>query len=194
MKNARYRATVVAGLTALVVLIPTAAQQPAKPGKGSQALQEREKAMAQLASDSKQALDRLQALTSEQKNAVIALMAITRASAAYESRFLRKDDASLRSLYDPLSKFSPAYRAPASFNRSWMTACFDQTVSCLSAQKKCRDKGGSEDQCDRKFDVIEACGNEAACITREFLNLHKGIPTILGGRDPWPPKPQPFPY
>jgi hypothetical protein len=192
MKSRSIKVTVVVGLVALLVCLPAMAQQQRKSDKGSRALQEREKAMAQLAADSKQALDRLKGLTSEQKNAVIALMAISRASGAYESRFLRKDDPSLRALYGELRQFSPAYRAPASFSRSWMTTCFDQTVACLSAQKKCREGGSTDDQCDRSYAVIEACGNEMACITSEFLKLHKGIPTILGGRDPWPP--QPFPY
>lgn len=194
MKRICYRATIVAGIMAFVFLAPTMAQQPARPGKGAQALEERQKAMAQLASDSKEVLDRLKGLTTEQRNAVVALMAITRASAVYESRFLRNDDSALRALYGPLSEFSPAYRAPASFNRSWMTACLDATVSCLSAQKKCRDGGGTERDCDRNYSVIEACANEMMCITSEFLKLHKGLPAILGGRDPWPPKPQPFPY
>jgi len=187
----------IAAVTAFILSIaccPTFAQQTATSQKGRQALQEREKAMAQLATDSKQVVERLKELTAEQKNAVVALMAISRASAVYESRFLRKDDASLRALYGALSDFSLAYRAPASFSRSWMTACFDQTVACLGAQKTCRDSGTSEQDCDRRFDVIEACGNEAACVTSEFIKLHQGIPQILGGRDPWPPKPQPFPY
>jgi len=187
------KAAAFIGVIALVAFQPTIAQQ-AKPSKGSQALQEREKAMAQLAADSKQALDRLRGLSGEQKSAVVALMAITRASALYESRFLRPDDSSLRALYGPLSQFSSAYRAPANFHRSVMMACFDETVACLSAQKKCRDGGGSEDQCDRSFAVIEACANEMICFTTEFMKLHQRIPPILGGRDPWPPKPRPFPY
>lgn len=186
-------ATTAAGITALATCLPLAAQQGGG-DKARGALHEREKAMMQLAADGKQALDRLKGLKSEEKNAVIALMAISRATAVYESRFLRNDDPSLRVLYRELSQFSPAYRAPANFSRSWMTACFDQTVACVSAQKKCRDGGSSDAECDRSVDVIEACGNEMACVTREILNLHKGFPIILGGRDPWPPKPQPFPY
>jgi hypothetical protein len=183
------RLAALAGVTALSLCLPLAAQD----GKGSQALQEREKAMGQLAADGRQALDRLKGLSGEQKNAVVALMAISRASAAYESRFLKKDDASLRALYRDLGQFSPAYQAPGNFIVSLRAACFDQTVACVSAQASCRKEGKSDAECDRSFGVIEACANEMACVTKELLQLHKGFPTILGGC-PWPPGPQPFPY
>jgi hypothetical protein len=186
------RIIIGASFAAVIVATPLLAQKPAKPNEGSRALQEREKAMRELALDGKRLLNGLKGLTREQRNAVIALMAITRASAFYESRFLKRDDASLQAFYGPLGQFSPAYRAPATFHQQIIRTCFDATVSCLSAQKKCRNSGGSDDQCDRDFRVIEACANEAACMTREFIRLHQGIPHILGGRDPWPP--QPFPY
>jgi hypothetical protein len=184
------RVAAVAAITALSVCLPLAAQRD---GKGNQALQEREKAMAQLAADARLALDRLKGLSGEQKNAVVALMAISRASAAYESRFLKKDDAPLRAFYRDLGQFSPAYQAPGNFIVSLRAACFDQTVACVSAQAKCRKGGKTDAECERSFEVIEACANEMACMTNELRQLHKGFPTILGGR-PWPPGPQPFPY
>jgi hypothetical protein len=67
-----------------------------------------------------------------------------------------------------------------------------QTVSCLRAQKKCQSGRKSPDMCDREPTVIEACANEAICFTRAFQRLHESIPSILGGRDPWPPQPLPF--
>jgi hypothetical protein len=191
MKTVVWRSITIASL-AVILAIPVTAQQPAKSGKASQLFQEREKAVQVLAADSKRILGSLKTLTQEQRNAVIALMAVTSATAAYESRFMKNDDPSLSALYGSLGQFSPAYRAPAKFNQRLMAACFDQTVSCLSAQKKCLDGGGKRDQCDRDYKVIEACGNEAACFTSEFMKLHQWIPQILGGRDPWPP--QPFPY
>lgn len=195
MKILRRRAVVTAGLAVLLIglptLVPTLAQQPAKTGKAEEAFHGREKAMQELAADTKQTLDSLRTLTKEQKSAVVALMAITRAAAAYESRFMKKDDASLRALYGPLSQFSPAYKAPGKF-QGFLNACFDATVSCLSARKKCLDDGKTPDQCDQDPKVLEPCANEAICFTNYFIKLHRGIPQILGGRDPWPP--QPFPY
>lgn len=184
------KAAALAGVAALLTCLPVAAQQD---GRGSAALQDREKAMSQLAADSKEALHRLKGLSGEEKSAVVALMAISRASAAYESRFLKKDDAALRALYRDLGQFSPAYRAPGNFLLSLRTACFDQSLACASAQASCRKGGKTDAECERSFSVIEACANEMACVTKELQQLHKGFPTILGGR-PWPPGPQPFPY
>jgi hypothetical protein len=184
--------TIVVAILAVFFVIHSAlAQEVVKAGKTGEAYQAREKAMQELAADSKKSIDSLKSLTKEQKNAVVALLAITRAAAAYESRFMKKDDKALRMLYGSLGQFSSAYRAPGAF-QSVILGCFDATVSCLSAQKKCRGAGGSADECDGTPDVIESCANEAICFTSAFMKLHQGIPQILGGRDPWPPLP--FPY
>ena len=146
--------------------------------------------MQQLAAENKKILESLRGLTTQQKNAVIALMTITRGAAAYESRFLTADDPSLRAFYDPMRDFSPAYKATGKF-QSLLGSCFNETVACLRAQKECREASRASD-CDTQPAVIEACANEMICFTREFKKLFDGIPGILGGRDPWPP--QLFPY
>jgi hypothetical protein len=182
---------VTASLAIFLIVVLTLAQQSPKTGKAEDAFRGREKAMRELAGDNKNIVDSLKTLTAKQKNAVVALMALTRAAATYESRFMKKDDASLRALYGPLSQLSPAYRAPGKF-QSLLAGCFNVTASCLKAQKQCHDDGKKEDECDRDPKVLEPCANEAICVTNEFLKLHKEIPRILEGRDPWPP--QPFPY
>ncbi|HEX6034016.1 MAG TPA: hypothetical protein VFY83_06250 [Anaerolineales bacterium] len=201
----RNNINITVGLAVLLVIIPTCAQQPSKPSKAEEVLAQqpskpskaeeafrmREMAMQELAGDSEKIAGSLKTLSAEQRSAVVALMAITRAAAAYESRFMRKDDASLRTFYGTFSRFSPAYKAPGKF-QSLLAGCFDATVSCLSAQKKCLDDGNKVYECERDPKVVEPCANEAICFTNEFFKLHKGIPDILGGRDPWPP--QPFPY
>ncbi len=185
------KTSVVTVLAAVLLVLPLLAQQVGKTGREGQAFQEREKAMQQLAEDSRQIVDSLKTLTKEQKNSVVALMAITRAAAAYESRFIRQDDRSLRALYEPLGQFSQAYKAPGKF-QGLLNGCFDATVSCLSAQKKCLDAGGKEDQCNGDPKVLVPCANEAICVIGAFMKLHQGIPQIVLGRDPWPPIP--FPY
>ena len=178
-------------LAMFVAVVSAAAEQPAKSGEVEESYQRREEAMQKLTVDSKRILGSLKALSREQKNAVVALMAVTRAAAAYESRLLKRDDPSLRALYGGFREFSPAYKAPGKF-QSLLSACFDASVSCLSALKECLDDGKKEVECDSDPNVREPCANEAICFTAGFMKLHQGIPEILGGRDPWPPLP--FPY
>lgn len=182
---------VVSYIAVFFVVLPTLAQQPAKSSKTEEAFHGREKAMQELAADTERIVDSLKTLTKEQRNAVTALLAVTRAGAAYESRFMRRDDASLRALYGTLREFSPAYKAPGKF-QGLLDTCFDASVGCLRSRKECLDSGKKEDQCDRDPKVMEPCANEAICFTSAFIKLHQGIPEILRGRDPWPP--QPFPY
>jgi len=191
MRRMHLRATVIAGSAVLLAVLPALAQRPATTSREKGVFDRCGTAMEHLAEDSNQLLDELRTLTKEQRNAVVALMAVTRAAAAYESRFMRQDDAPLRALYGSLSQFSPAYMAPGKFE-TLLNGCFDATVACLSAQKKCLDEGGKNQQCDQDPRVVEPCANEAICFMNAFIKLHQGIPEILVGRDPWPP--QPFPY
>lgn len=157
--------------------------------ESDQALRARDKAMQELAADSKRILADLDSLSQKQKNSVIALMAISRAAAAYEAPLLKKSAPSLREYYGNFRDFSKAYRAPGTF-QVHLSSCFDETIACASAQARCK---GTDRECDRDPSVAAACSREAICMVKAFQELHRGIPDILGGRDPWPP-PQPFPY
>ena len=104
------------------------------------------------------------------------------------------EDILLKEFYGQLNQLSPNYQVVGKY-QSFLNACFDQMVSCAKAQKECRDDDinhGQADECDHDLKVIEACANEAICITKQFFEMERVIPDLLGGRDPWPP--QPFPY
>lgn len=165
-------------------------QTPA-PESPVEAIEARNAVMGELAQDAREVAARLIWLETQEKNAVIALLTLSNAVAAYERAGLRIDQAPLESYYRSLRELSPGYAAPGQFQSVVVLACFDASVSCASAQKSCRDAGREDFECDEDPDVIEACGAEAACMYEAFLDLGSRLPQILGGRDPWP---RPFPY
>ncbi len=155
------------------------------------AIEKRDEAMRQLAGETKTVLQALKGLDAKEKDAVVALVALTKAVEKYEAMRLSKDATVVGAYYKDLSNYSDRFNLLAEF-RSAIMGCFNASVSCLSARKKCLDEGRTEAQCDRDPKVIEPCANEAACIAGAFLKLKKGLPDILGGRNPWPPQPFPF--
>ncbi len=185
MNVPRGTTTISVALVAFSIVLPTMAQQSAEANKMKEASRGRERAMQELAADSRRILDSLKTLTKEQRNAVVALIAVAKATAAYESHLGSKYDSSLRAVYEPLRQFSPAYAAPRHIQVS-INGCFAAWKSCAQATEECsgRSHAGS---CDGDPKVVEPCANEAMCFTREFIKLHHGMPEILGGRDPFPP-------
>jgi len=178
-------------LLALPLAACLTVQQPTPTGKAYEALGSRDAAMRELAQDVGDVTARLAGLDAREREAVIALLTLSNAVAAYERAGARTDEAPLQDYYASLSGLSRNYRAPGKF-QSVILACFDASVSCASAEKSCRDEGHSERDCGRNPDVIEACGAEAACMSEAFIDLGRVLPDILDGRDPWPPLP--FPY
>jgi hypothetical protein len=174
----------------LLIVTTSAAQQDVSP-RARQAHEERKSAMQRLASAHESALNNLKGLSPDQKNAILAVMTISGAAAAYESRFPQSDDAGLRSIYGHLRGLSSAYAAPGKF-QGLLHQCRDQTIACLVAIKKCEEGGRNATRCEADAKVIEPCGNEAACMMNAFMQLYAGVPQMLSGKDPWPP--QPFPY
>jgi hypothetical protein len=168
-------------------------QQKTIPEKKQGTFQGMQKAMQHLNIDTKQILVILKPLTLKQKNAVIAFATIMRAAAIYESLTYKKKDTALQALYNQLSKFSKAYCAPGKL-QGFTDPHFQATVDCLSALKECEDRQPKPDNydCDSDPKVIVPCVNEFLIFMEEFEKLHKGIPDILDGKDPWPPIP--FPY
>jgi hypothetical protein len=191
MKTRVWVGVAVISIVICVISLQLSAQQPTNTVRPDQAKQGLQKAMQVLASDSQKILEKLKPLTKEQKNAVIALMTISRAAATYESRFMKKDDTSIRSFYGSLRQFAPAYKTPGKF-QSRMGESFDAQMACATAQQACRKEGKSDDDCDSDPKVIVPCANEMIIFIGEFKELHQGIPQIMQGKDPWPPIP--FPY
>ncbi len=180
----------------VILALPLAAcittqKEPAETGKAVAMLEARNTAMAELAQQTRVVTTRLERLEKSEKDAVIALLTLSNAVAAYERAGALKIEEPLRSYYGELGRLSTGYRAPGKF-QSMILACFDESVSCATAQQRCRNEGRSDTDCDRDPGVIEACGAEAACIFDAVRDLERVIPDILGGRDPWPPQPFPF--
>jgi len=169
----------------------TLQQSPTEAGKALGALGSRDAAMRQLAQDTRDVTARLAGLETREKEAVIALLTLSNAVAAYERAGGRLDEVPLQDYYASLADLSRNYRTPGKF-QAVILACFDASVSCAGAKKSCLDEGGGEDECDGSPKVVEACGAEAACMYDAFIDLDRAMPDILDGRDPWPP--QPFPY
>ncbi len=161
------------------------------------AIKERNEAIRQLVAQTDSVLQPLRRLDEKEKNAVAALLVLSKAVGSYESVRVQRDDTLINAYYGQLDRFSEKF-SRAFDAKSFILSCVDETVSCLVAREKCLKgdrlvKGKSEDECDSDDpDVISACGNEAACILSQFLKIDKGIPDILGGGTPWPPQPKPF--
>ena len=174
-------------LIAVFFLYQSPAQQAIVREKPQKTFKDMQKAMQQLAIDSKQILSTLKPLSKKQKNAVIALITIMRASAVYESFFKNKNDSALRLLYAPLKEFSTAYTAPRKF-QDFSDPYNQAVIDCLSALKKCEDgKTNPNYDCDNDPHVMVPCANEIILFTEQFKQLHNGLPKILDGMDPWPP-------
>ncbi|MCI0613781.1 hypothetical protein L0244_12425 [bacterium] len=154
-------------------------------------LQERNAAMRQLTEETGAIVQQLKKLDQNEINAVVALLAMTKAVGFYEFTAVRRDDKIISSYYEELSKLSPHFSNVVNV-RAIVMSCFQEMVSCGSAQKKCQDEGKSEEECETNPDVIIACGNEALCVTKALLKIKTGMPDILGGRNPWPPLPKPY--
>ncbi len=154
-------------------------------------IEKRDDAIRQLVAETGSVLEPLKKLDQNEKNAVVALLALTKSVGKYENIALQRDDRIINAYYKELSDFSDNFSRVFDV-KSFILSCFDATVSCLSARKECLDEGRSEDECDRDPRVLVPCANEAICITSQFLKIKKGIPDILGGRTPWPPQPKPF--
>lgn len=154
-------------------------------------IEKRDDAIRQLVAETGSVLEPLKKLDQNDKNAVVALLALTKSVGQYENTALHRDDKIINAYYKGLSDFSENFSRVFDV-KSFILSCFDATVSCLSARKECLDEGKSENECDRDPRVLAPCANEAICITKQFLKIKKGIPDILGGRTPWPPQPKPF--
>lgn len=154
-------------------------------------IEKRDLAIRQLVAETGSILEPLKELESNEMDAVVALLALSKAVGSYESAQLRRDDETINSYYQELDNVSEHFSRVFDV-KTFILNCFDQTVSCLSALKECQDEGRSEEECERSPDAVVACGNEAMCITEQFLKIEKGLPDILGGREPWPPQPKPY--
>ncbi len=189
----RFSQLAILGSLLSVAVLSGCGREPAtKPAPIDPAvIEKRDDAIRQLVAETDSVLKRLEGLDQKEKNAVVALLALTKAVGKYENITLQRDDTIVNSHYKALSDFSENFSRVFDV-KSFILVCFEETVSCVSARKRCRDEGRSEDECERRPDVLAACGEEAACITSQFVKIKKGIPDILGGRTPWPPQPKPF--
>lgn len=173
---------------AVLLALPLAAcvttqRAPTATGEAIAAIESRNAAMRELTQQTGTVTGRLARLDRQEKDAVIALLTLSNAVAAYERAGARIDPVPLQTYYNGLRDLSRSYRVPGKF-QSTLLACFDASVSCASATKSCLDEGGSEIDCERSPDVVEACGAEAACMYDAFLEIERVFPDILGGRDP----------
>lgn len=183
------------GLLTLVLAVTcnrTTAEQESQeePSLDTAVFEKRDDAIRQLIGHTNAILKQLEDLDDGERNAVAALLVTSKAVGTYETFSFNREEEILNSYYRELSSFSDVF-ARSSDVKVFMAACFDQTIDCLSAQKECEDDENQRD-CEHSPKVIGACGAEASCIVNEFLKIERGVPDILGGREPWPPLPRPY--
>ncbi len=198
MHTAHSRLLKVTGFGVLIAVIVAGCTQETEPTGDAaglvEALQQRTDVMQELVSEANVMVQELEGLSERQWNAVAGLIAVSKPIAIYESSHLGRQEDVLRDFYGRLVGISRGFVGAVKFQP--VMACFDQSVSCLSALQKCRaeaEEGNrNADECDSDPKVVGPCADEALCMLRQFEMLRGAIPDILGGRDPWPP--QPFPY
>ena len=180
-------AIVVGLLTLACTREPTAEQKATDRAKLTEAREKLEQQAAQMVKATGQIAEPLKNLKEEQIASVVALSYLTRSLALANSPNVRMPGAIGSQFKDKLGSISPNLARVAT-TKSIVFACFDQSISCLSALKKCEDEGTDESKC---FESWGPCAEEIYCVMGQLEAMKGRINVIFGGLRP--PRPIPWP-
>ena len=181
-------AIVAVGLLALACARgPTAEQKAADRAKLVDARKKLAQETARMANATGQIAGPLKNLSEEQIASVVALSYVAESVALASSPNARLPEGTAARFKNELGVVHPGLSQMAG-GGSLVLACFDESVACASALKKCEDDGRGEEAC---FESWGPCAQETVCVMRQLDAMRGRIGDIFGRLKP--PKPIPWP-
>lgn len=153
----------------------------------NETLKRRDVAIESLVSGGRELIQRLEGLAREEKDIVVALMAVSHFVGVYARSRARPNPKIVTDFYHNVGALSPEISRRLDL-RSIVLACLDQSIAYATAMAKClEDESKTEDECERE-NWPEAAA-EIACVMKELEELKRAISE--GIRVRFPPGPPP---
>lgn len=154
-----------------------------------QTFEDRDAAVRSLLSVTADMVKRLHSLRDDDKQAVVAVVALSQFVAAYARSRARPDETIVSGFYEAIGALSPDISGRLDFRRIAF-ACRDESIAYASAMAKClKDGNKTEDQCE--VESASQAASEVLCMMRQLEALKGIFGRIFGTK--FPPGPQPRP-
>ena len=151
--------------------------------------EDRDAAVRSLLSITADMVKRLQSLPDDDKQAVVATVALSQIVAAYAHSRTRPDETIVAGFYEAFGALSPGISGRID-SRSIVFACLDESIAYASAMARClEDDNKSEVQCDKES--ASAASAELLCMMGQIEALKGVLGNIFEFK--FPPGPQPRP-
>jgi len=181
-------AIVAVGLLALACTRePTPEQKAADRAKLVDARKQLAQETARMANVTGQIAGPLKNLSEEQIASVVALSYLAESVTLASSPNARLPEGTAAPFKNELGAVHPGL-SQVGDGAPLALACFDESVACASALKKCEDDGRGEEAC---FESWGPCAQETVCVMRQLDAMRGRIGDIFGRLKP--PKPIPWP-